>query len=154
MSDFRGEGKSKVTPNSRIIEGKNRIKGGRGVKNDPKNLNIINAWSLTLMYTRPNVSQAKKLIAFGWLFNQYTVRQHKYLIPNSITKTQKVMNRPTCAYLHSFWIFHRFKNKTLEKNSNIVVWYQEQLSISVTSHCTKVRSTLVSYFIKVRQNRK
>ena len=30
MSDFRGGGGSKMTPKNRIIEGKNRIKGGRG----------------------------------------------------------------------------------------------------------------------------
>jgi hypothetical protein len=32
MSDFRGEGGSKMTPKNWIIEGKNRIKGGRGGK--------------------------------------------------------------------------------------------------------------------------
>ena len=36
MSDFRGVGGSKMTPKNRIIEVKNRIKGG-GVKNDSKN---------------------------------------------------------------------------------------------------------------------
>ena len=30
MSDFRGEGGSKMTPKNRIKEGKNRIKGGEG----------------------------------------------------------------------------------------------------------------------------
>ena len=41
MSDFKGGG-SKMTPQNRIIEGKNRIKGG-GVKNDSKQLEIIYA---------------------------------------------------------------------------------------------------------------
>ena len=49
MSDFRGEGESKMTPKNRIIEGKNRIKGGEasrgGVKNDSKKSDIIYAWS-------------------------------------------------------------------------------------------------------------
>ena len=36
MSDFRGEGGSKMIPKNRIVEGKNRIKGGGGVKNDQK----------------------------------------------------------------------------------------------------------------------
>ena len=43
MSDFRGEGggRSKITPKNQIIEGKSQIKGGGGVKNDPKRSDII-----------------------------------------------------------------------------------------------------------------
>ena len=42
MSHFRGGGGgSKMTPKNRIIEGKNRIKGERGVKNDSKKSDII-----------------------------------------------------------------------------------------------------------------
>ena len=41
MSDFRGEEGFKMTPKNQIIEGKNRIKGGRGVKNDSKKSDII-----------------------------------------------------------------------------------------------------------------
>jgi hypothetical protein len=42
MSDFRvGGGGSKMTPKYRNIEGKNRIKGGGGVKNDFKKSDII-----------------------------------------------------------------------------------------------------------------
>ena len=37
MSDSRGEGGSKMTPKNWIIEGKNRIKGGRGSKMTQKN---------------------------------------------------------------------------------------------------------------------
>ena len=40
MSDFRGEGGCKKTQ-------KNRIKGGRGVKNDSKKSDIIYEWSLS-----------------------------------------------------------------------------------------------------------
>ena len=47
MSDVMGGGGgSKMTPKNRIMEGKNRIKGGRGgggVKNDPKRSDIIYA---------------------------------------------------------------------------------------------------------------
>ena len=38
MSDFRGGGGSKMTPKIRIIEGKNRIKGGRGGRKWPKKI--------------------------------------------------------------------------------------------------------------------
>ena len=43
MSDFRGGGGSKMTPKNRIIEGKNRIKDGRGVKNYSKKSDTIYA---------------------------------------------------------------------------------------------------------------
>ena len=43
MSDFRGGGGSKMTPKNWIIEGKNRIKGGGVVENDPKKSDIIYA---------------------------------------------------------------------------------------------------------------
>ena len=45
MSDFKGKG-SKMTPKNRIIEGKNRIKGGGGVKIDSKKSDIIYEQSL------------------------------------------------------------------------------------------------------------
>ena len=41
MSDFCGGGGSKMTPKNRIIEGTNRIYGGRGVKNDFKKSDVI-----------------------------------------------------------------------------------------------------------------
>lgn len=41
MSDFRGGGGSKMTPKNWISEGKNRIKGGGGIKNDSKKSDII-----------------------------------------------------------------------------------------------------------------
>ena len=36
MSDFRGEGGSKMTPKSRTLEGKNRTLGGRGGQKSSK----------------------------------------------------------------------------------------------------------------------
>ena len=48
MSDFRGEGGSKMTPNNRTLEGKNWTLGEEGVKNRRKLSDIIYVRSLII----------------------------------------------------------------------------------------------------------
>ena len=97
MSDFRGGGGSKMTPKNRIIEGKNRIKGGRGGQKWPKKSDIIYACSLT---------QATLLANFG-IFQQKPAELSILIIWLALAESELSVNSE-----------ETYNNEELDDNSN------------------------------------
>ena len=112
MSDYRGGGRgSKMTPKNRIIEGKNRIKWGGGVKNDSKKLDIIYAWSQSGARAPPGGGKAKPTLVL-WMQQREKLYEscsnvvevlrgtfnHANRIDSKLKSTLKFMFIPHCIF--------------------------------------------------------